>query len=57
MHSGSLLLGGLIGYIAVVIRQEFVVLVMCGLFLLMVVSIAPLSHALLAGVIARRNGA
>jgi phospho-N-acetylmuramoyl-pentapeptide-transferase len=31
--TGSLCLGGMIGYIAVVIRQEFVVLVMCGVFL------------------------
>ncbi|MDF1810201.1 MAG: phospho-N-acetylmuramoyl-pentapeptide-transferase [Phycisphaerales bacterium] len=31
--TGSLALGGLIGYIAVMIRQEIVVLVMCGLFL------------------------
>lgn len=31
--TGSLALGGLIGYIAVVTRQEAVVLVMCGVFL------------------------
>ena len=31
--TGSLCLGGLIGYIALIIRQEFVVLVMCGVFL------------------------
>lgn len=31
--TGSLALGGLIGFIAVVIRQEIVVLLMCGVFL------------------------
>jgi phospho-N-acetylmuramoyl-pentapeptide-transferase len=31
--TGSLCLGGLIGYTAVVVRQEIVVLVMCGVFL------------------------
>ncbi|MEM1330912.1 MAG: phospho-N-acetylmuramoyl-pentapeptide-transferase [Planctomycetota bacterium] len=31
--TGSLPIGGLIGYIAVVIRQEFAVLLMCGVFL------------------------
>ncbi len=31
--TGSLALGGLIAYIAVVIRQEIVVLLMCGVFL------------------------
>ncbi len=31
--TGSLALGGLIGYIAVMIRQEIVVLMMCGVFL------------------------
>jgi phospho-N-acetylmuramoyl-pentapeptide-transferase len=31
--TGSLCLGALIGYIALVIRQEVVVLVMCGVFL------------------------
>ncbi len=31
--TGSLAIGGLIGYIAVMIRQEFVVLLMCGVFL------------------------
>lgn len=37
--TGSLLLGGLIGLIAVVIRQELVVLVMCGLFLVEIGSV------------------
>jgi phospho-N-acetylmuramoyl-pentapeptide-transferase len=38
--TGALALGGIIGYIAVVIRQEFVILVMCGLFLIEVGSVA-----------------
>lgn len=37
--TGSLCLGGLIGYIAVVIRQEFVVLLMCGIFLIEIGSV------------------
>jgi phospho-N-acetylmuramoyl-pentapeptide-transferase len=37
--TGSLCLGGLIGYIAVVIRQEFVVLLMCGVFLIEIGSV------------------
>jgi len=37
--TGSLLLGGIIGYIAIVIRQEFVVLIMCGLFLMEIGSV------------------
>ncbi len=37
--TGSLALGGLIGYIAVVTRQEFVVLLMCGVFLLEIFSV------------------
>ncbi len=37
--TGSLCLGGLIGYIAVVIRQEFVVLVMSGVLLLEIGSV------------------
>ncbi len=37
--TGSLALGGLIGYIAVMIRQEIVVLVMCGVFLLEIGSV------------------
>lgn len=37
--TGSLLLGGLIGYIAVVVRQEFVVLLMCGMFLIEIGSV------------------
>ncbi len=31
--TGSLCLGGLIGYIAVIVRQEIVILLMCGVFL------------------------
>lgn len=31
--TGSLLIGGLIGYIAVVIRMEYVVIIMCGVYL------------------------
>ena len=37
--TGSLCLGGLIGYIAIIIRQEIVVLVMCGVFLLEIGSV------------------
>jgi len=37
--SGSLPLGGLLGYIAVVIRQEFLLMVIGGVFLLEVVSV------------------
>jgi phospho-N-acetylmuramoyl-pentapeptide-transferase len=37
--TGSLALGGLIGYIATVIRQEVVVLFMCAVFLLEIGSV------------------
>ncbi len=37
--TGSLCLGGLLGYLAVIIRQEVVVLVMCGVFLLEIGSV------------------
>lgn len=37
--TGSLCLGGLLGYIAVVIRQEFVVVLMCGVFMLEIFSV------------------
>lgn len=37
--TGSLALGGLIGYIAVMIRQEVVVLLMCGVFLFEILSV------------------
>jgi len=37
--TGSLCLGGLLGYIAVVIRQEFALLLMCGVFLLEIASV------------------
>lgn len=37
--TGSLALGGLIGYIAVAVRQEIVVLLMCGVFLLEIASV------------------
>lgn len=37
--TGSLALGGLIGYIAIVIRQEFVVLLMCGVFIFEILSV------------------
>lgn len=37
--TGSLALGGLIGYIASVTRQEFVVLIMCGVFLMEIGSV------------------
>jgi len=38
--TGSLCLGGLLGYIAVVIRQEAVILIMAGVFLLEIGSVA-----------------
>lgn len=37
--TGSLCLGGLIGYIAVVLRQEIVVLIMCGVFVIEIASV------------------
>ncbi len=37
--TGSLSLGGLLGYIAVVVRQEFVLLVMSGIFILEITSV------------------
>lgn len=37
--TGSLCLGGLVGYIAVVIRQELLALVMCGVFLIEIGSV------------------
>jgi phospho-N-acetylmuramoyl-pentapeptide-transferase len=37
--TGSLCLGGLIGYVAVVVRQEILVLAMCGIFLLEIGSV------------------
>lgn len=37
--TGSLALGGLIGYIAIMIRQEVVVLVMCGVFVFEIASV------------------
>lgn len=37
--TGSLCLGGLIGYFAVVVRQEFVVLVMAGIFIWEILSV------------------
>jgi len=37
--TGSLAIGGLIGYIAIVIRQEFVVLLMCGVFIFEILSV------------------
>ncbi len=37
--TGSLALGGLIGYIAVMIRQEFVVAIMCGVFIFEIFSV------------------
>ena len=37
--TGSLSLGGVIGYLAVVLRQEIIVLVMCGVFLLEIGSV------------------
>ncbi|MCC6678200.1 MAG: phospho-N-acetylmuramoyl-pentapeptide-transferase [Phycisphaerales bacterium] len=38
--TGALALGGMIGYIAIIIRQEFVMLVMSGIFLLEIGSVA-----------------
>jgi phospho-N-acetylmuramoyl-pentapeptide-transferase len=37
--TGALALGGIIGYIALVTRQEFVVLLMCGVFLIEIGSV------------------
>lgn len=37
--TGSLCLGGLIGYIGLVLRQEVVVLIMCGVFLFEILSV------------------
>ncbi|MEX0875950.1 MAG: phospho-N-acetylmuramoyl-pentapeptide-transferase [Phycisphaerales bacterium] len=37
--TGSLALGGSMGYIAIMIRQEFVVLLMCGVFLFEILSV------------------
>jgi|SoiMethySBSTD1v2_1073268.scaffolds.fasta_scaffold131534_2 phospho-N-acetylmuramoyl-pentapeptide-transferase len=37
--TGSLCLGGLIGYIAVVIRQEVIVLLMCAIFIMEIASV------------------
>lgn len=37
--TGSLCLGGLIGYLAVVLRQEIVVLIMCGVFVIEISSV------------------
>lgn len=37
--TGSLCLGGLIGYIAVVIRMEYVILLMCGIYIWEIVSV------------------
>ncbi|TVS08052.1 MAG: phospho-N-acetylmuramoyl-pentapeptide-transferase [Phycisphaerales bacterium] len=37
--TGSLCLGGLIGYMAIVLRQEIVVLLMCGVFLIEIGSV------------------
>ncbi len=37
--TGSLCLGGLLGYLAVIIRQEIVVLIMCGVFLMEIGSV------------------
>ncbi|MFK7759446.1 MAG: phospho-N-acetylmuramoyl-pentapeptide-transferase [Phycisphaerales bacterium] len=37
--TGSLALGGMIGYIAIIIRQEFVVLLMCGVFIFEILSV------------------
>ena len=37
--TGSLCLGGMIGYIAVALRQEFVVLLMCAVFLWEIISV------------------
>jgi phospho-N-acetylmuramoyl-pentapeptide-transferase len=37
--TGSLCLGGLIGYIAVIIRQELAILLMCAIFLMEIASV------------------
>ena len=37
--TGSLCLGGLIGYIAVVIRMEYVILLMCGVYIWEILSV------------------
>jgi phospho-N-acetylmuramoyl-pentapeptide-transferase len=37
--TGALTLGGIIGYVAVVVRQELVVLLMCGVFVLEIASV------------------
>lgn len=37
--TGALSLGGVIGYVAVAVRQEFVVLLMCGVFLMEISSV------------------
>ena len=37
--TGSLCLGGLIGYLAVVLRQEFVVILMCAVFIIEIASV------------------
>ncbi|RMH14433.1 MAG: phospho-N-acetylmuramoyl-pentapeptide-transferase [Planctomycetota bacterium] len=37
--TGSLALGGLIGYVSIVLRQEIVVLILCGVFLLEIGSV------------------
>jgi phospho-N-acetylmuramoyl-pentapeptide-transferase len=37
--TGSLALGGLLGYVAVVIRQEALLLLMCGVFLMEIASV------------------
>ena len=37
--TGSLALGGMIGYIAIITRQEFVVLLMCGVFIFEILSV------------------
>jgi phospho-N-acetylmuramoyl-pentapeptide-transferase len=37
--TGSLCLGGLIGYVAVIIRQELVILLMCSIFLMEIASV------------------
>ncbi len=37
--TGSLCLGGLLGFLAVVVRQEVVVLIMCGVFVIEIASV------------------
>lgn len=37
--TGSLALGGMIGYIAIIIRQELVILLMCGVFIMEIMSV------------------